>query len=48
MVDGDARSVEVRTPADDFPAVEGERLVWHPPGAREPFTLGLEELLRPL
>jgi len=30
------------------PATERERLVWHPPGAREPFTLGLEELFRPL
>jgi Uma2 family endonuclease len=48
VVDGDARSVEVWTPADDFPTVERERLVWHPRGAREPFTLGLEELLRPL
>jgi Uma2 family endonuclease len=48
VVDGEARSVEVWTPADDFPAFERERLVWHPPGAREPFTLSLEELFRPL
>jgi Uma2 family endonuclease len=48
VVDGEARSVEVWTPADDFPTVERERLVWHPRGAREPFTLGFEELFRPL
>jgi Uma2 family endonuclease len=48
VVDGDAHSVEVWTPADDFPRVEREALVWHPAGAREPFTLGLEELFRPL
>jgi Uma2 family endonuclease len=48
VVDGEARSVEVWTPADDFPGFERERLVWHPPGAREPFTLSLEELFRPL
>ena len=48
VVDGDAHSVEVWTPADDFPRVEREALVWHPAGAREPFTLELEELFRPL
>ena len=48
VVDGDARSVEVWTPSDDFPALERDRLVWHAPGAGEPFTLGLEELFRPL
>jgi Uma2 family endonuclease len=48
VVDGDAHSVEVWTPADDFPRFERERLVWHPAGAREPFTLSLEELFRPL
>ncbi len=48
VVDGDERSVEIWTPADDFPAIEHERLVWHAPGAREPFTLSLEELFRPL
>ncbi len=46
LVDGDERSVEVWTPADDFPAIERERLVWRAPGAREPFTLSLEELFR--
>jgi Uma2 family endonuclease len=48
LVDGDERSVEVWTPADDFPAVEQDRLVWHPSGAREPFTLRLAELFRPV
>lgn len=48
VVDGDGRSVESWTAADEFPAVERERLAWHPPGAREPLTLSLEELFRPL
>jgi Uma2 family endonuclease len=48
VVDGDERWVEIWTPADDFPAVERERLVWHPAGASAPFTLILEELFRPL
>jgi Uma2 family endonuclease len=48
VVDGDERVVEVWTPADEFPAFERERLVWHPPGAPEPFTLSLPELFRPL
>ena len=41
-------AVEVWTPSDAFPRVEPEALVWHPAGAREPFTLALEELFRPL
>jgi Uma2 family endonuclease len=48
VVDGDAHSVEVWTPSDDFPRVEREALVWHPADAREPFTLALEELFRAL
>jgi hypothetical protein len=47
-VDGDERSVEIWTPRDDFPALERERLVWHPAGVREPFRLSLEALFRPL
>jgi Uma2 family endonuclease len=46
LVDADARNVEVWTPADAFPRVERERLVWHPEGASAPFTLPLEELFR--
>ncbi|HUF36197.1 MAG TPA: Uma2 family endonuclease [Gemmatimonadales bacterium] len=48
VVDGDARSVEVWTPEDDFPALELDRLVWQPSGASRPFTLSLEELFRPV
>ncbi|MBA3658991.1 MAG: Uma2 family endonuclease [Gemmatimonadales bacterium] len=48
VVDGDERAVEGWTPADDFPALERNRVVWHAPGARAPFTLALEELFRPL
>ncbi len=48
IVDGDDRSVEVWTPADEFPVFERERLVWQPAGARESFTLALAELFRPL
>ncbi len=48
VVDGDDRSVEVWTPADDFPGLERERLTWHPAGAHEPFALSLEELFQPL
>ena len=48
LVDGDERSVEIWTARDDFPALERERRVWHPAGVREPFTLSLEELFRPL
>ncbi len=48
VVDGDDRSVEVWTPEDDFPLIERERLVWHPAGAREPFTMTIEELFRPV
>jgi Uma2 family endonuclease len=48
LVDGDERSVEVWTPADDFPRVERERLVWRPSGASEAFELALGELFRPV
>jgi Uma2 family endonuclease len=48
VVDGDERIVEVWTPSDDFPAIERERLRWHPAGAARPFTLSLRELFRPL
>ncbi len=48
VVDGDERVVEVWTPADDFQAIERERLVWRPAVVAEPFTLSLAELFRPL
>lgn len=46
IVDGDARRVEVWTPADSFPAFEEGRLVWHPAGAAEPFRVELSDLFR--
>ena len=48
VVDGDDRSVEIWTPADDFPSLERERLVWQPAGAPQPFTLQLGDLFRPV
>jgi Uma2 family endonuclease len=48
VVDGDEKWVEIWTPSDDFPTVEREWLAWHPRGAREPLTLSLEELFRPV
>jgi Uma2 family endonuclease len=48
VVDGDERSVEIWTPADEFPRVERERLVWSPAGASEPFELHVGELFRPV
>ena len=46
IVDGDARQVEVWTPGDAFPRVERDQLLWQPEGARDPFTLPLQELFR--
>jgi Uma2 family endonuclease len=48
LIDGDERSVEIWTPSDDFPTIERDRLVWQPRGNREPFTLQLEDLFRPV
>ena len=48
IVDGDAHQVEVWTPESRFPTIERERLVWHPAGATQPFTLDLAELFRPI
>ena len=48
VVDADERTVEVWTPADDFPAIARERLQWQPAAAAQPLTLRLEELFRPL
>lgn len=48
VVDGDERSVEIWTPADDFPLLERERLVWQPGAAPEPFELSLPELFQAL
>ncbi len=41
IVDVDSRVVERWQPGDERPALLDERLVWHPAGAAEPFTLDL-------
>lgn len=46
VVDPEARLVEVWRPADEAPAVERQRLVWHPVGAGEAMVVDLEELFR--
>jgi Uma2 family endonuclease len=48
ILDAEGRQVEVWTPEAEFPYYERERLVWHPAGAGEPFTLVLQELFRPI
>jgi Uma2 family endonuclease len=48
IVDPQARSVEVWTPRDAFPATAEARLTWHPVGASEPFVLDLAEVFRPV
>jgi Uma2 family endonuclease len=48
VVDGDDRVVEVWTPDADVPAIERQRLVWHPVGAVRPFTMELGDLFRPI
>jgi Uma2 family endonuclease len=48
IVDGDARRVEVWTPDEVFPRLEGDRLIWQPEKAGVPFTLSLEDLFRPI
>ena len=48
IVDADERLVEIWTPADALPAFERERLIWHPAGATQAFTLACEQLFRPV
>ncbi len=48
VVDADERYVEVWCPDDELPAIERERVVWHPAGAGQAFTLELAELFRPV
>ena len=48
LIDADAQVAEVWTPADRFPRVEREALVWVPEGTGAPFVLPLAELLQPL
>ncbi len=47
IVDGEQHTVEVWTPNGRFPVFERDRVVWHPAGATEPFTLELGNLFRP-
>jgi Uma2 family endonuclease len=48
VVAGDDRLVEVWTPDGEVPAIERERLVWHPEGAARPFTMDVGTLFRPI
>jgi len=48
IVDPAARSVEVWTPEDTFPATEESRLMWHPDGAAQPLVLDLAEVFKPV
>jgi Uma2 family endonuclease len=48
IVDPDERMAEVWGPTDSFPAIERDRLVWHPAGAAVPFSLALTELFAPV
>ena len=48
VVDADERSAEAWTPADRFPRVERQELVWAPAGATAPFVMRLDELFRPI
>jgi len=48
IVDGTEQHVEVWTPDAEFPAIERERLVWHPRRAGTPFMMELAELFRPV
>jgi Uma2 family endonuclease len=42
IIDLDARVVERWRPADQRPEILSKRLVWHSPGAAQPFELDLE------
>ncbi len=44
LVDPAKRVVEVWTPERLFPAVETERLRWHPTGAAKPLIIGIDAL----
>lgn len=47
MVDIDGRAVEVWTPEARLPAIERERVVWHPEGASEALVIPVSEPLPP-
>ena len=48
VVDGDQQRVEIWTPESELPTIETQRLVWHPVGAGQWFTMELAELFRPV
>jgi Uma2 family endonuclease len=48
IVDAELHQVECWTPADAFPRLERERLLWHPAGALQPFIIDLAQLFRPI
>ena len=48
IVDPDERIVEIWTPADQFPVLEREQLVWRPAGTEDAFVLPLGELFQPV
>ena len=45
ILDIDGRVGEIWTPEATFPAIERERLVWHPQGATEPLVIALADIL---
>ena len=44
ILDPDTQTAEAWTPDAHFPAIERERIVWHPDGASAPFVAPLPEL----
>ena len=48
VIDADDHEVELWTPEVRFPAIERERVVWHPQGAAGPCVIELAELFRPI
>lgn len=48
IVNADDGTVECWTPELHLPHIERDALIWHPAGARAPFTMPLAELLRPM
>jgi Uma2 family endonuclease len=46
ILDEQSMTIERWRPDDDRPEVISDEFVWHPAGAREPFTLSLPEFFR--
>lgn len=47
LLDIEARAGEVWAPEATLPAIERERLVWHPAGAAEPLVMPVGDILPP-